>query len=149
MKGKLLPQTGLIGIFLTLLDQLSKWWALQNFTEPFDVTSFFSFRYEQNYGIAWSIWIPMPLLIVLHTALVIAIPVFAYKNLDMRKNVSQFITALVLGGALGNLYDRIFRGFVVDFIAFSFWPVFNLADAFLCIGIFLFVAFYGKIKRVS
>ncbi|MCC7197361.1 signal peptidase II [Candidatus Peregrinibacteria bacterium] len=149
MKLKKLPQTGLIGIFLTLLDQLSKWWALQNFTEPLDITSFFSFRYEQNYGIAWSILIPMPLLIILHIALVIAIPVFAYKNLDMHKNVSLFITALVLGGALGNLYDRIFRGFVVDFIAFSFWPVFNLADAFLCIGIFLFVAFYGKIKRVS
>lgn len=90
----------------------------------------------------------MPLLIILHFALLIAILVFAYRNLNMNKNSSVIITALVTGGALGNLYDRIFRGFVIDFIAFSFWPVFNLADAFLCIGIFLFVAFYGKIKRV-
>ena len=148
MKLKKLPQTALIGIFLALLDQITKWWALQSFQTPIAITSFFSLRYEQNYGIAWSIWIPMPLLIILHIGLLIAIPVFAYKNLNMQKNSSVFITALVIGGALGNLYDRIFRGFVIDFIAFSFWPVFNLADAFLCIGIFLFVAFYGKIKRV-
>jgi signal peptidase II len=122
--------------------------ALQSLQNPLDITTFFSLRYEQNYGIAWSIWIPMPLLIILHFVLLVAIPVFAYKNLDMRKNLSVLITAFIMGGALGNLYDRVLRGFVVDFIAFSFWPVFNLADAFLCIGIFLFVAFYGKIKRV-
>lgn len=147
MKLKKLPQTALIGIFLALLDQITKWWALQSFQTPLAITSFLSLRYEQNYGIAWSIWIPMPLLIILHIALLIAIAVFAYRNLNMNKNSSVIITAIVIGGALGNLYDRIFRGFVIDFIAFSFWPVFNLADAFLCIGIFLFVAFYGKIKR--
>lgn len=148
MKLPKLLHTTLLGVALALLDQISKWLALQNLQNPLDITSFFSLRYEQNYGIAWSIWIPMPLLIMLHFALLIAIPVFAYRNVDMRKNISVIITAIIIGGALGNLYDRVFRGFVIDFIAFSFWPVFNLADAFLCIGIFLFVAFYGKIKRV-
>jgi signal peptidase II len=148
MKLPKLPQTTLLGVALALIDQISKWLALQSLQNPLDITTFFSLRYEQNYGIAWSIWIPMPLLIILHFVLLVAIPVFAYKNLDMRKNLSVLITAFIMGGALGNLYDRVLRGFVVDFIAFSFWPVFNLADAFLCIGIFLFVAFYGKIKRV-
>ena len=45
--------------------------------------------------------------------------------------------ALVIGGALGNLYDRLAYGYVVDFLDLRVWPVFNLADSFVCIGVFL------------
>ena len=53
--------------------------------------------------------------------------------------------ALVAGGALGNLHDRIFYGYVLDFLDFRVWPVFNVADAAVCIGVF-FVA-VGLIPR--
>jgi len=45
--------------------------------------------------------------------------------------------ALILGGALGNLFDRLLRGQVVDFLDFHFWPVFNVADIALTIGVLL------------
>jgi signal peptidase II len=48
--------------------------------------------------------------------------------------------SLVVGGALGNLYDRFFYGYVVDFLDFRVWPVFNLADTAICVGV-LVVAF--------
>lgn len=46
-------------------------------------------------------------------------------------------TIFVLSGAFGNLFDRIFFGYVIDFIAFTFWPAFNFADAFISIGIII------------
>ena len=48
---------------------------------------------------------------------------------------------LVLAGAVGNMLDRVFRGYVVDFFEFTFfsWPVFNVADIAICIGVGLFV----------
>lgn len=67
----------------------------------------------------------------------------------LKKNVSgasmDFSTqefaawALVIGGALGNLVDRLYYGYVIDFLDFRVWPVFNLADASICAGVFLVV----------
>ncbi|WP_278676045.1 signal peptidase II [Acidaminococcus fermentans] len=48
-------------------------------------------------------------------------------------------TGLFLGGALGNLIDRIATGYVIDFVDFHFWPVFNVADIFICLGVGLIV----------
>ena len=53
-----------------------------------------------------------------------------YKNL-------QFSFSLILAGAISNLIDRIFRGYIVDFINVGIWPVFNLADSFNFIGVIL------------
>ena len=47
--------------------------------------------------------------------------------------------ALILGGAIGNLLDRVIFGFVTDFISFSFWPAFNIADSAVTVGVFMMV----------
>ncbi|MBD3310454.1 signal peptidase II, partial [Candidatus Woesearchaeota archaeon] len=52
----------------------------------------------------------------------------------------QISFGLVIGGTLGNLIDRIFLGYVVDFISFSFWPAFNIADSALTVGSVMLVA---------
>ncbi len=71
------------------------------------------------------------------------------------KNKNTFYSlgmGFVLGGALGNLYDRVFLGYVRDFIYLDFWPsfpTFNFADTFLCIGavmLVIFILFMGKDK---
>lgn len=49
-------------------------------------------------------------------------------------NGSDFFSAMITGGALGNLYDRLVYGFVVDYLDFRFWPVFNLADMAITVG---------------
>lgn len=55
--------------------------------------------------------------------------------------------ALILGGALGNLGDRLFRGSVVDFVDFRYWPAFNVADAAITIGAILLVLFGVELPR--
>jgi signal peptidase II len=55
------------------------------------------------------------------------------------RTVERVAVALVLGGALGNFSDRLIRGSVIDFIHVPYWPVFNVADIALCVGIGLFL----------
>ncbi len=107
-----------------------------------------SFRYEKNTGIAWSIPIPHQILLPINIILLSVIPWLAYRYLDFRKVLSILAVILIMAGGIGNVYDRIAHGYVIDFISIGQWPVFNLADAFLTTGIFIILFFYGKIKRV-
>ncbi len=133
---------------LAVLDQSVKWLAKSYLAKPYVLTPWFQLRYEQNTGIAWGIQMPYGLLITINLVLLLLIPYLAWKNLDLRRHQSQIILALIVGGALGNIYDRLVSGYVTDFIAVGWWPVFNLADAFLSVGTFLLLLFYAKIKRV-
>ena len=56
-------------------------------------------------------------------------------NADKIKKEQELPVVLIVAGLLGNLIDRVFRGFVVDFVDFKFWPVFNLADSLIVIGV--------------
>ena len=56
-------------------------------------------------------------------------------NVDKIKKEHEVPVFLIVGGLLGNLIDRVFRGFVIDFVDFKFWPVFNLADSLIVIGV--------------
>ena len=133
---------------LAVFDQFVKWLAKSYLSSPYVLTPWFQLRYEQNTGIAWGLQMPYGLLIAINFVLLLLIPYLAWKNLDLRRHWSQIILALIVGGALGNIYDRLVSGYVTDFIAVGWWPVFNLADAFLSVGTFLLLLFYAKIKRV-
>lgn len=134
---------------MSLLDQIIKQLASAYLQTPVPIFSWLSLRYEQNYGIAWSIPIPYPLLLFLNIVLLLAMPYIAGKLVDLSHKRSQLALGFILGGAIGNIFDRLFYGYVVDYVALSFWPVFNLADALLAIGIFLIIVFYGKIRKVN
>ncbi len=121
--------------------------AQSQLIRPLEFTTWFKLQYAENTGIAWSIPIPQAILIPLNILLLAIIPIFALKHLDFRYYKSKIILTLILGGALGNITDRILHGYVIDFISVGTWPIFNLADSFLCIGIFLLFVFYAKIKR--
>jgi signal peptidase II len=137
-----------LAILFFALDQLLKWTAHQYFQKPIAITSWFSLRYEQNTGIAWSIPVPFALLIAANVIFLLLLPFLIANHLDLRQKKAQFFLSFLFGGALGNLFDRLTRGYVIDYISVGTWPVFNLADALLCIGIFFILLFYGKIKRV-
>lgn len=93
-----------------------------------------------NTGAAWSFlegytWI----LIIVSLIFIVFLILF---DLKYKPNSSLYSIAFsfILGGAIGNLIDRIFLGGVRDFLCFDFWPnfpIFNIADSFLCIGVFL------------
>lgn len=140
--------------FFGLIDQITKSLVVSSLGAKENQTyqiigNFFKLEYAENQGIAFGLNIPAPQLMfsVLTLLLIIFIIYLAIKELNLGLKLSQFAIALILGGALGNLIDRITRGFVVDFIAIWKWPNFNLADSFIVIGVLLLVIFYGKIKH--
>jgi signal peptidase II len=138
---------GLVTILLLFADQATKWAAHAWFSLPVEILPFASLRYAENTGIAWSIRIPFPVLLIMNFTLVGLFYWWSAKNFDFEKMLTVAVMALVSAGAFGNIIDRIRLGYVVDFVSVGFWPVFNLADAFLSVGIFLILLFYAKISR--
>jgi len=69
-----------------------------------------------------------------------------YKKLP-KDNFAQVCFALFLGGAIGNMIDRLFVGYVTDFINLQFWPAFNIADSALSIAIVGLMIYYFKKKE--
>lgn len=149
----------LLALLVVVLDQLSKLWAssVLSYGEPVPLTSFFNFTLLHNPGAAfsflsdaggWQRWFFAGLAIVVSVLLVVWI---ARSQQSGRRET--FALAFILGGALGNLYDRIEFGYVVDFIVVHyrdyFWPAFNLADAAITLGAFILIAdmFLTKEKK--
>lgn len=92
------------------------------------------FLYAENYGIAFSI--PISGVILLTTNLIILglLFYFAHGSLKNYDRILLWSFSLLIGGAVGNLFDRLTRGYVVDFIALGRFPVFNIADMALTVG---------------
>lgn len=127
--------------FIIIIDQLTKFFITD---KKIDIISgVLSFRYLKNYGIAFGLGENFKIpIIIINLFIVIIISIFIIK-LDLDKKV-YICLFMVLGGAISNLIDRIFRGFVIDFfyIEFSHFPVFNIADIFIILGILLFTLYY-------
>lgn len=146
---KSLYRIGVPALLFFGADQLLKIWAAGYLRFPIQFTGWAGLRYEQNVGIAWSIFIPQPWLSILNVILLIILPLYISRNIDLRRKDAQLFLSMIVGGALGNLFDRLTRGFVIDYIAIGIFPVFNLADSLLTVGIFLILVFYGRIHRDS
>ena len=125
------------------LDQLTKVWAVNALSDgPVTVIgSLLQFRLTRNPGGAFSLGTGLtPVLAVLAVAMVVYIVRTTRRTADA---VMAFSLALVLGGAVGNLVDRLvrspgfLRGEVVDFIKVPHWPTFNVADSAITVGVIL------------
>lgn len=103
--------------------------------------------HHRNTGVAFGINLPPLLQVVLFPILIVAGVYIIVKHLDLNKPAVFVVTGVIFGGALSNFIDRITYGFVVDYIAVSIYPVFNIADIAITVGIFIVLIFYGKIKR--
>ena len=77
-------------------------------------------------------------------SLVVAVTIISYYPRIPKEKIPQILFALFLGGVIGNLIDRFLRGYVIDFINFSFWPAFNIADSALTISVVGLVWYYWK-----
>lgn len=94
--------------------------------------------YVQNKGAAFGVFSGWRGLLVLIGFIVIIVIIYINKRLK-KGDFIQIPLAFILGGSLGNLIDRLFRSYVVDYLDFRFWPVFNLADIMINLGVFLVV----------
>jgi len=137
-----------LSLSLAALDRLVKWLVVTWLPGKTEILPYFSLNNAHNSGIAWSVPVPQLILLPVSLILIVLIPYLAVTNLNLNKKTTQLAVSLLIGGGLGNIYDRIFQGYVTDYISVGAWPVFNLADAFLTTGIFIILVFYAKIKRV-
>jgi signal peptidase II len=119
------------------------------------VPGVFELRYTENTDTAFSLlhrfvepgprhWLLSGMMIVA----VLAIATFVATRWRVLTSVQRAGGLIVLGGALGNVIDRLARGYVVDFLHVSYWPVFNVADVAICIG-GLLLAFGSSGQRAS
>lgn len=140
----------IIAAFTLLLDQITKV-IIESFLsineEWYIIQNFFSIHYINNYGAAWSILNnKATILIILSLIALIIIYRFMYLFKENKRNNLAF--GLIVGGLVGNLMDRWLFGYVRDFLDFKIftydYPVFNVADIAIVIGVILLI--YAIIK---
>jgi len=136
-----------VGVLLAVVDQLTKNWAVSNLPEldpqPF-LGEILHLTLLYNSGAAWGMGSEItPVVTGLQIAIVIGVIVFAVRS--VRSLWYTLALGLILGGALGNIHDRLlrppgpFHGAVVDFLELPHWPVFNVADMAVVGGAILVV----------
>ncbi len=141
-------------VFLTIItDQLTKYYILTNkvnFYSSLQVTSWLRIVYVENRGISFGILSSWNISFYLG---VLSFIICAYIIFLLRKNncfKEKISLSLILGGAIGNGLDRVYRSYVIDFIDIYYkefhWPAFNLADSYITIGglIYFFTILFKK-----
>lgn len=139
----------LLAGLIILLDQLTKYWVSDVFSygETLGVLPFLNLTLVHNAGAAfsflseaggWQRWF-----FALVSVVVTVVIVVWLSSLSTRQSLLALALSLVLGGAIGNLWDRIFLGYVVDFVDIYYrhyhWPAFNVADAAITLGALLLI----------
>lgn len=135
----------LISILILIVDIITKQLVIHTMIEHQSISiikNFFSITLAKNTGVAFSFLEGKVPLIIIMTTIVILIILKYIKTTNPNK-LESICYSLVLGGALGNLIDRIIYGYVIDFLDFNLFgypfPIFNLADTFIVIGIILLI----------
>lgn len=133
-------------VLLVVIDQLTKYLIITNLKPINAVTvidGILQFRYVENTGAAFGIFSDKTEILSVFTAIIIAAGFIylLFGKIDSKLNAVAWI--FILAGGAGNLIDRVFRGFVVDFIEMLFvdYAVFNVADCFVTIGAVLLVLY--------
>ena len=109
------------------------------------IKNFFCITYVRNTGAAWSIFEGRVLGIIVVSLIKISFIVYYISKQKVKSKLEKIGYSLILGGALGNLLDRIIYGYVIDFLDFNIfgydYPIFNLADSFIFVGVMLLIIY--------
>ncbi len=125
-------------LIIILFDQLTKFFIVQNFylgESAAVIENIFHITYITNTGTAFGMlqkYGSILLIFSIIAIILISILVFKQKTHSLTHSLAL---SLILGGAFGNLFDRIFRGEIIDFLDFRIWPIFNIADSAITVGI--------------
>ena len=131
-----------VAIFIIAVDLITK--GVLDGKEVAVINGVVSFVSEHNYGAAWSFLSGKVLLLIIVTVLFL-VGFIVFDIYEKQTRTFYCVSfAMVLGGTLGNMIDRIFLGYVRDFICLEFinFPVFNIADSCLVIGVILYCVYY-------
>jgi len=130
-------------------DQLTKWWAIDRLSSgSIHIIGPLDLELSRNSGSAFSLFQgdAAPLMVVA-VVLIAGLAIVAWRSATAGRAAA---IGLIMGGALGNLSDRLFRGdhgAVVDFVALHFWPTFNVADSCITVGCVLVLISFLRSPR--
>lgn len=134
----------IISLILLLIDQASKIIVTKMLASTTSLTiipGLFYLTYTHNKGAAWSILEGKRIFLILVALIVIGSIIYYIKKNKITQKSEILSFSLIIGGSLGNLVDRLLRGYVIDFLDFKIFdynfPIFNLADTFIVLGVFL------------
>lgn len=149
--GLTLKQHKLIAVIIAVLslifDQISKVLAYNFVPHAPDsqviIPYLLDFRYLENKGAAFGMFADNRWVFLIATTVFLAIAIYAFFRLKINRPLVNYALMLIISGGIGNMIDRVARGFVIDFINFSFvdFFVFNIADCCVVIGCALFVLY--------
>jgi signal peptidase II len=158
---KLFTQTGWRFLWLSLLvlvsDQYTKALVLENIElyQAIQILPFFNLTHVYNYGAAfsflhdaggWQRWF-----FIIIALAVSALVMWWLKQTNKEQIILPVAFSLIIGGAMGNAYDRLVHGYVIDFLVLYYqdwyWPAFNVADSAICIGAVLLIVDMFKNKE--
>ncbi|MBI2936137.1 MAG: signal peptidase II [Chloroflexi bacterium] len=125
-------------LLVVAADQLSKYLVARNMElgESFPSTGLVQIHYTINTGTAFGLFPNQTFLLTIASFAIIGVLLLVYRGSGFPGAlVVRLSISLQLGGAIGNLIDRLWHGYVIDFIALGWWPVFNLADASIVTGV--------------
>lgn len=135
----------IIGIALAVIDQVIKYFVstyLQPIGSVSVIDNLFKLTYVENKGVAFGMFSDMRWLFVALTAVLLFLIIFYMFKKRPTGKLFYIASALIIGGGIGNLIDRIFYGYVIDYLSLSFFPpVCNFADYCITIGTVLLIIF--------
>ena len=140
----------IISIIGILIDFLSKIFIMNKLSVGESKTiikDFFYITHVNNKGAAWGLLSNNTILLIIVSVLFTCLFIY-YIEKNKLKIYEEISAGVILAGILGNMFDRIFRGYVVDFLNFYIfgydYPVFNIADTFIVTGVIILMVFYIK-----
>lgn len=133
----------IIALITFVIDQIIKSLSLVYLINIPIIPNILSLTYAKNYGIAFSMLREKRIIIIAISILLISFLIYVLKKDYISKNKDTCLVniafGILFGGILGNLFDRIVRGFVIDYINVSFFSIFNLADIAITFGVVLLI----------
>ena len=136
-------------LLILVADHITKWWmSVQLASRPIEIVpGYLRFSLVHNFGVAFGLFSSgrspwKPYVLAAMAVLALAVIVLYARRVPADRRLLRYALAITMGGILGNFLDRIFRGYVVDFVEFHiresyYWPNFNVADSAITIGIAL------------
>ena len=135
----------IIAFFFFLVDLVSKGIIIKYLEEGKSIkiiNNFFYLTFTKNTGAAWSILENQRILLLIITVVVLFL-INRFMNKESLSSLENLSFGMIIGGIVGNLFDRVFYKHVIDFLDFKIfgynYPVFNFADTFIVIGIILMI----------
>lgn len=133
-----------IALVIIVLDQITKYlfsvYMKLNQSIPL-LGNILHFTFVHNQGAGFGILQGQRVFFIIFSLIVLGAVIYSWKNIPKEVSIPL---GLIIGGLVGNLLDRAIFGYVVDFIDFRIWPVFNLADSAITIGVIWLVIYLWK-----